>query len=334
MRYCTNCGHKLGVGRYCTNCGARVVLPATDIAPPPQGDYPTIVRAGELPPVPTFGPAPGTVPAAPPPPPPPLAGPPPSSARYPLFADAVQAPAGPAPAPPAPPAATASYDVVPARRRSVVPWLIAFLVLAVLALTGGALLLLQPSGDKEPNDVNDGDPRGTSQSETRDTTDPPAGEVSTLEPTQVAVPATAPASADEDGNRVTFQATNMLDGDPRTSWRMAGDGSGSTINLQFEDPVTVTEVGLVNGYAKTDPPHDWYGGNRRITSVVWVFDDGTEVNQDLRDDNRELQTAPVSGVETTSVELRIVDVTEPGSGPDARDYTAVSEIAITGVEVR
>src|SRR5204863_7123118 len=133
---------RLGVGRYCTNCGARVAELPTDPPLPSWRDHPTIARSGELPPIPSVGPPPGTAPSAPPPPPP-LVGPPPSSARYPLYADDVAQPA----------ATPASYGVVPARRRSATPWLIAFVVLALLALTGGALLLLAPSGDKDADDA-------------------------------------------------------------------------------------------------------------------------------------------------------------------------------------
>ncbi len=175
--------------------------------------------------------------------------------------------------------------------------------------------------------------RGDNQGLPGEDADPPADGTASPLVADIAVPSTAAASVDENGDRVTFEASNMLDGDPRTSWRMAGDGAGSTVTLQFDDAVSVTEVGLVNGYAKTDPPHDWYAGNRRITSVVWAFDDGTEVTQDL-DEDRSMQSVPVSGVETTTLELRILGVTGPGSGPDARDYTAISEIAITGAETR
>ena len=48
----------------------------------------------------------------------------------------------------------------------------------------------------------------------------------------------------------------------------------------------ISEVGLVNGYAKKDTGGsrtvDWYPLNRRILKVEWVFDDGTTVAQDLR----------------------------------------------------
>lgn len=312
-RFCTQCGHQLGIGRYCTNCGARITVPSNS-GPSPVG--------------PDLAPAP--------------------SARYPLFADAEQPPvAAPPPVHPhvVPPAPDPAYDADPApRRRSAVPWLVALLVVAVVATVGAALLVLVPSGDDEAADRTDRDrgqqaPQQAEPDETDEAGEPDEGDDdeepdapgSVLAPADIVVPATAPPSVDGQGRRVTFTAGNMVDADPSTSWRMAGDGGGAVVTLVFDAPVTVTEVGLVNGYAKKDPPHDWYAGNRRITEVVWVFDDGTEVEQDL-DEERTLQTTPVDAVETTTVELRIVEVTAPGSGPDARDYTAISDVRITGQE--
>jgi hypothetical protein len=209
-------------------------------------------------------------------------------------------------------------------RRSVTPWLIGGLALAVIALiAGGLVFLVAPSGDE---DADDSDRQG--QGEQRDNT-AKVDRKSTLTPADIAVPGSAPASVDEDGNPVTFEATNMIDSDPRTSWRMAGDGSGSVVTLTFDDAVTVTEVGLINGYAKTDPPHDWYAGNRRIESVTWVFDDGTEVAQDF-DEVQDPQMISVDDVETTTIELRIVEVSAPGGGPDGRDFTAISDVEFVG----
>lgn len=250
MRYCTNCGRKLGVGRYCTNCGARIGTSASPTAAP------------------------------------------------------LPAPAAPLPSGPA------SYADP---RRSLLPWLLG--ALAVLAVVGSALLVAGPS---DPG----GDPRSASAGQTRRGSAPVA-------PADVRVPGTAPPSVDADGRQVAFDAANMLDGDPRTCWRMPGDGADSSVTFTFDEPVTITEIGLVNGYAKTDPPNDWYAGNRRITAVVWSFDDGTEVHQDLGA-RRTLQTLDVDPVETTTVALRLLEVSDPGTGPDGRDFTAISDVAFSG----
>ena len=253
----------------------------------------------------------------------------------PLRPTQVAPPSAPIPPPPVvprvvprAPTATALYDAGPARARcSVMSWLVGGLALAVVVLVaGGLLLLVAPSGD----DGDDGAARSGAMGrgdERGNTTE--ADRRATVTPADVTVPGSAPASVDEAGDPVTFEATNMLDADPRTSWRMAGDGSGAVVTFSFDDPVTVTQVGLINGYAKTDPPHDWYAGNRRIEAVTWVFDDGTEVEQDLAEVHKP-QLIPVDAAATTQVELRILDVTEPGGGPDGRDFTAISDVTFVG----
>jgi len=54
----------------------------------------------------------------------------------------------------------------------------------------------------------------------------------------------------------------------------------------------------------------------------------TAVVQDL-DDTTDLQSVDVD-VTTTTVTLRLVEVSRPGKGPAARDYTAISEVGVTG----
>ncbi|MEZ0581007.1 hypothetical protein [Nocardioides sp. MH1] len=301
-------------------------VPAAE-APRSQEDFPTSVRPGEVPPLHPYGDDPLNT--EPPPPPPPL-GPPPSVARYPLFAETVAAPAVP---PPVAAPVAAPWPATPApRRRSATPWVIAFLALAAIAAVGGILLVVGGSGEK---DADDPAPRThgtgrTQEAPSQDGAEGIDGAAAAVVPADVDVPGTAPASVDTDGTRVTFDAGNMLDDDPRTCWRTPGDATGATLTFTFDEPVTLSEVGLVNGYAKTDPPHDWYHGNRRITDVVWTFDDGTEVEQHLGADDTSVQSTDVDDVQTSSVELRIVGLTAPGRGADSRDYTAISEAAFSG----
>jgi hypothetical protein len=148
------------------------------------------------------------------------------------------------------------------------------------------------------------------------------------------VPATATPSTDFAGNVVRYDARNMLDGVPATTWRMPGDGSGETITIELADKTEITSVGLINGYAKTGTdgsgtPLDWYAGNRRILAVEWAFDDGSVVPQDLTE-TRKLQTVDVEPVTTSTIQLRLVTVTPPGQGPSRRDYTAISDLALVG----
>lgn len=148
-----------------------------------------------------------------------------------------------------------------------------------------------------------------------------------------AVPASAPPGTDLNGKPVTFDAGNLVDGDHATAWRMAGDGTGSELTFTLAQATTVTEVGLVNGYAKRARDGrrtlDWYSGNRRVLAVEWVFDDGSVVRQDLRQ-VRTMQTTSVPEVTTSTVRLRLLTVSDPGTGRASRDYTPLSEVALSG----
>jgi hypothetical protein len=147
---------------------------------------------------------------------------------------------------------------------------------------------------------------------------------------RIQVPGTAAASTDaRTGAPVTFEAAHLTDGDTTTCWRVDGDASGGTITVTFRQPVTLTEVGLVNGYAKSYPGYDGYKLNRRVLSVRWVFDDGTSVDQQLATDRR-MQTVPVQAGETSHLRLEIVSVSPPGSGPLGKDFTPISELQLTG----
>jgi hypothetical protein len=172
-------------------------------------------------------------------------------------------------------------------------------LLGGVATLGGVLLLRdddRPAGASAT--TRDDRDRGASGDEL---VDAPADGSELTGQTTASAPATARPSTDRLGNRVTFGAGNVLDGDPHTCWRMAGDGSGRALTFRFDAPVVVTAVGLVNGYAKVDGRDDWYAANRRVLAVEWLFDDGTTVTQDL-DEVRDLQTIavdPVAGAATS-----------------------------------
>jgi hypothetical protein len=211
--------------------------------------------------------------------------------------------------------------------------------LAVLALLAACAfgIWLFASGD-EPDKAAPTGSAPASSSPDSTSSNPGSGEPG--EPGDVArlataqVPATAPPNQDLSGNMVRYEARNMLDGVPETCWRMSGDGTGEEITVALAEPTTLTSVGLINGYAKvaTDARGrrlDWYHGNRRLLAVEWVFDDGTTVSQPL-EDTPEMQTLDIDPVTTSSVRLRLVSVSAPGSGRAARNYTAISDLALVG----
>jgi hypothetical protein len=339
MPVCRQCRHEFDVGRFCTNCGHPVGAPVEDLD---VWRTDTAERLAD----------PAGLPVSRPPAPPPVP-PTPPSARFPLFADEVDADEGSADELDA--ESTAERPVPVRSHRAERPWLAwAAGALALIVVAGlGVWLLLGGDSDQ---DLVAGEPRRTqADNKPADAKEKPAKAEKqkkpkkqkpakpprpAKKPTNVArlatatAPETAPPGTDFDGNVVSYEPRNMLDGVFSTCWRMPGDGSGETITLRLPQETRLRSVGLVNGYAKTATDGsggslDWYTGNRRILAVEWLFDDGSVVTQDLVE-TRRLQTTRVDRVNTRTVQLRLITVTEPGQGPARRDYTAISDVALVG----
>lgn len=295
MDHCAKCGYELGVGRYCTNCGHPV-----DAEPTWRTD--TAER-------------PRVAPATPPPdepPPPAWTSPPP--ARFPLYADEADPAEQTMHAEPvAPPASH--------RRRPWGLWVAGAAVLLLVAMVG---VLLVVGGDDPSSTVEE--PASGATSDTGDGGDGGVGNLASA--ASVSVPATAGPGQDVDGKPVAYDGENMLDGVPETAWRMPGDGTGAEIVVSLAEKSRLRSVGLINGYAKSAADRDWYHGNRRIEQVEWAFDDGTTVTQELGDSTG-VQSVDVD-VSTTTVTLRLLAVSKPGSGPSARDFTAISDLSLVG----
>jgi hypothetical protein len=145
---------------------------------------------------------------------------------------------------------------------------------------------------------------------------------------------TADSSTDAAGNAVSYDAINVTDGDPETAWRKSTeDWSGDDyILITFDEPVKLTELGLIPGYAKTDPTSgtDRFKQNWRLRWVYWTLSDGTEWEQEL-EDSPTMQTIPVAS-EVTWVRLGGLYPGYPewDETPPARDFLAISDITVNG----
>jgi hypothetical protein len=135
----------------------------------------------------------------------------------------------------------------------------------------------------------------------------------------------APAGVDSAGNRVSYAANNMLDSAASTAWRCNGEGRGVTLTFSLRHPRRIAQVGLVPGYAKTDPYSgaDRYAENRRISKVRWSFDGGAWVEQTFRTGrfDRGMQTMRIPSVRASRVSVTIEDSVR---GP--RNTVAVSTV--------
>ena len=217
----------------------------------------------------------------------------------------------------------------------------------VVVLVLGAFLLLSGGGDDTPSASSS--PPLIPKSHHSETT-PPSSSAPTSEPTTAtsapsgssaevaglstaSAPAHAPAGVDFAGRTVTYIAPNMVDGIVETCWRTPGDATSMVLTFRLDQPTRITEVGLINGYAKTavvgGRRYDWYRGDRRVLAVDWVFDDGSTVSQQFAE-TRAMQSRRVPPVTTSTVQVRITSVSAPGRGPAARNDTAISEVSLVG----
>ena len=227
------------------------------------------------------------------------------------------------------------------RGRTVWPVFVAVGVVLVLIMVVGIWLLGGRDDEPEsasptPADKPADKPADSTSKPSLSPSEPVLAPADTAELARTAsasVPVTAPPGQDVRGNKVPYTAGNMLDGVPSTAWRMPGDGTGQTLTFTLEAESVLTEVGLINGYAKIDragegPTVNWYLRNRRVTEVEWGFDDGTTVKQALVQSDR-MQTLPIQPEETTNVTLTLLSVSAPGAR-NGRDFTPVSDVTLVG----
>lgn len=125
------------------------------------------------------------------------------------------------------------------------------------------------------------------------TTSPPETDfVQPVEPTTVEASSTLNA---------TFAADNLLDGDTATEWQDAGlRGDEATLVFRFQQPVSITEIEIVNLPDPTRFKQNWRIKGYKIT----VDDLGYEISGQLQDVNTP-QTIPVASVGTRVLTLTV-----------------------------
>jgi hypothetical protein len=153
----------------------------------------------------------------------------------------------------------------------------------------------------------------------------------TVASTATGLTATASAWAgdgvDACGSPTAYRPDLAVDGREDTTWRVDGSGVGQRLEMALGGPRTITEVGLLPGYAKVDPCDgtDRFTQNRRVVAVTWTIGDQT-VEQRVDPDRAEIQSIPVEG--SLVVDAVVLEITETTSGD--RDFAAVSEVRIAG----
>lgn len=138
---------------------------------------------------------------------------------------------------------------------------------------------------------------------------------------------TAPEGRDASNQPVSYAAANVLDGRLVTAWRCGGAAVGKELVMTLPRETEIARVGLVPGYAKTDPADgtDRYAQNNRITRVAWLFDGAHRVVQSMSGSasDRSLRTMRIEPVRATRVVLRVLAVV---AGP--KDTTMISTVRL------
>jgi serine/threonine-protein kinase len=145
---------------------------------------------------------------------------------------------------------------------------------------------------------------------------------------QVTASRTAPSSTDAAGNPVTYVPTNVIDGNVQTAWRTPGNGHGQSVTLIFDNPINVVRIGLIPGYAKTDPQTgaNRFLQDRIINAVAYEIPGFPDTTQTFR-------PLPVPqfvrlSATTSRITVKILSTTASGG----LDYTAISEIYVFGYQ--
>ena len=149
----------------------------------------------------------------------------------------------------------------------------------------------------------------------------PAGAASA----QVGMTASASSVFEEGTASSGYYAHNVLDGDPRTCWSEAVDGTGigEWLRVDFSRPRTLSQVRIINGYDKRSGRLDRWAQNARVKRATVQFSDGTTQTWALSD-TREWQALELSRpVRTNYVRLTIQDAYRGSEWQDA----SISEIA-------
>jgi hypothetical protein len=201
-------------------------------------------------------------------------------------------------------------------------WIVGLTVLAVLLVAGafgvGRLFADGPTVDEPAAGTDVGQPEADESYQ---------GAVDAVDVAGSSATCQAADSVDAAGNPTSYKPAFAHDSDLSTAWRCDGRGIGERVTLTLPEKTTVAEVGLVPGYAKTDPISgvDRYAENNRITRVRWHFDDGSTVVQKMSGaaNDRSMRTLRVPETDTGSVVIEVL-----ASRPGTRNTVAISEVRV------
>jgi hypothetical protein len=129
-----------------------------------------------------------------------------------------------------------------------------------------------------------------------------------------------------EGRELDYDPRNAFDSKFQTGWcegKTSDDGIGESITISFPTTIQLTDISVVNGYAKSE---DSYKNNNRVASLKVEASYGKTESFDFEDNIFDLQTRPTSLVGSTF--KFIITKVHKGKLTD----TCLSEIKLTGSE--
>lgn len=150
----------------------------------------------------------------------------------------------------------------------------------------------------------------------------------------VSASATAPDGKDscKPPGITSFAATNLVDDNASTAWRVVGSAAADYIDFHFDEPVVLQEMRIIPGYAKTDPCDPtlyWCPINHIPKRVQLTFDDNVKV-EFILEERCEQQRITWQPLTTRSVRLQVLETYLPSSARLRRDFTPISEVELWG----
>jgi serine/threonine protein kinase len=153
-----------------------------------------------------------------------------------------------------------------------------------------------------------------------------------LQPENVSASSSATSNVDSQGNTVTYNPENAIDGQNDTAWRVDHDGVDQWLQLDFAAEVAVWKIGIIPGYDKIDQfdGTDRFMQNRVVKKVRLEFSDGTTQAASF-EQRRDMQfVALAQAIRTRFVRIVILDTYPPPPAPAGRDFTPISEVVVEG----
>lgn len=118
-------------------------------------------------------------------------------------------------------------------------------------------------------------------------------------------------------------ASALIDQSPSSIWRCHGEGVGERAEFEFDQPVNLAGVRLINGNT------EWtnrYEAERRVTAIRWTFEDGSYFTQGLAPNEAAPQEVRFPEITTSTIAMEVLAVTEPGEDSSMANAVSISSL--------